>query len=215
MGRAYGLQIEDDFAEGIKVAWREANQAIVQYWYALENAAIKVVQTGESRVVDPCPEFGNAVRFDVSGSFLSVTLPSGRKIWYPYPELREVMMPWGSPKTMLTYKTQLESGQRAKSNVIKDDPTAFGSWRRISTYGGPLTENITQAVARDLLAHSILALENSGMSVVMHVHDEVVVEIESLDDYDNVMFCMLDAPEWAKGLPLAAEGWTGDRYGKA
>jgi len=88
-------------------------------------------------------------------------------------------------------------------------------WLRKKSYGGLLAENVTQAVARDLLAEAVIRLEEQGYPVVMHIHDEVVTEVQkdfgSLYEVKNVMSKI---PSWAQGLPISAEGWTGERFRK-
>jgi DNA polymerase len=90
------------------------------------------------------------------------------------------------------------------------------AWRREHTYGGKLTENVVQAIARDLMALALLRLEAAGYPVVMTVHDEAVVEVIDglFEPVERVEELMCKVPEWAAGLPVAAEGWTGERYGK-
>ena len=88
-------------------------------------------------------------------------------------------------------------------------------WGVLETYGGKLAENITQAVARDCLAEAVERLEAAGYRVVFHVHDEVVVEAPAEEaDLERVAQIMHQAPEWAKGLPLNAEGWVNEFYKK-
>lgn len=206
MANGYGVKVSDDQAESIKQAWREAHPNIVRFWYDLENGANYAVETGEWVRVGP-------IQFRKKGSFLWCRLPSGRMLCYPYPELRTVITPWGAEKLTLTYMAVVAD---PKTKVL-EDPHAFGSWKRVSTYGGSLAENVTQAVARDLLAHSLITLEDLGFPVVMHVHDEIVVEIESSCEsgtLSKIEALMSQAPAWAQGLPLAAEGWRGNRYRK-
>lgn len=208
MARAYGVTVDDGAAEQIKTAWRESHPRIVSYWYDLEAAAIEAVTTG---AVVRAGAKGREVAYRKAGSFLWCRLPSGRVICYPYPEIREVETPWGSAKDAVTYMTQVTNSKTVP------DPNAAGKWQRVSVYGGSLAENVTQAVARDLLAEAMLRLEAAGYRVVFHVHDEVVVEVPSsapataLREVESIM---ATCPHWAKGLPLAAEGWRGPRYRK-
>ncbi len=211
MAKNYGIKVPDAQANEIKTAWRIAHPAIVSYWYALENAAIQCLTSGEAVKVGPA---GRQVAFKKSGSFLWCRLPSGRVLCYPYPELREVETPWGDMKEALTYMTMVDPARKLK---ILDDPSSSGSWKRVSTYSGKLAENLTQAVARDLLAEALKRLDTAGYATSMHCHDEVVVEVDS-----SAPECILKTiedlvavvPEWAAGLPLAAEGWRGKRYRK-
>jgi DNA polymerase len=213
MARNYNVKVPDVEADEIKVAWRAAHPRIVQYWYDLENAAMRALtQGGKHSAGAP----GRQVTYLKNGSFLWCRLPSGRVLCYPYPEIRVVTTPWGDEKEALTYMTELDSTQR-KSTKVLDDPNANGAWQRISTYGGSLAENVTQAVARDLLAFSLQTLEANGFKVVIHVHDEAVVEITTSCDCDTlrrIETLTAEAPAWAAGLPTKAKGWRAQRYRK-
>ena len=148
----------------------------------------------------------------MKGSFLWCRLPSGRLLCYPYPEIRSLETPWGE-KDSLSYMTVVSN---VKAKVL-DDPASSGTWKRVATYGGSLAENVTQAVARDLLAEAMTRLEASGHKIVMHIHDEAVAEIACESDtstLSKIEALMAVVPSWATGLPLAAEGWRGPRYRK-
>jgi DNA polymerase len=194
MARGYNVRVGDAEAEAIKLAWREAHPKTVQWWWDLERAALEAVAH------PGVPTTAGPVSFKVKGSFLFCRLPSGRLLTYPYPKLRARETPWGEVKEQLHYK-HVDS--------------LSNKWEETHTYGGKLAENITQAVARDVLAAAILRVESHGYPVVLHVHDEIVSERPTGDgDSDVFQKLMAEPPEWAKGLPIAVEGWRGKRYRK-
>lgn len=210
MARGYNVKVPDSQAEEIKTNWRAAHPHIVRYWYDVEGAALDAMTSGGTCKAGK----GNrAVAFKKSGSFLWCRLPSGRVLCYPYPEIREIDTPWGEKKDALTYMASVAD---SKGKVLPD-PAAEGKWQRVSTYGGSLVENITQAVARDLLAEAMLRLDDYGYQIVMHVHDEIVVEIPEAAPVGSLKLIeslMARVPTWAEGLPVAAEGWRAKRYRK-
>lgn len=193
MAHTYGVKVSDIEAEQIKQAWRAAHPNIQRYWWDLESAVIRAVET-------PGVVFRvRNVAFAVRGSFLWCQLPSGRRLCYPYPKLQDKDTPWGDVKAQLVYKTV-------------DDRTR--QWGETSTYGGKLAENITQAVARDILVHSMHQLEMHGWDIVLHVHDEIVAEDEPNRELGDYLALMSTRPSWAQDLPVAVEGWSGSRYRK-
>jgi len=211
MAKNYGIKVKDAEAEEIKKAWRVAHPNIVQYWHDVEDAAIRALTTGETTQAGDAPRH---VNFKKAGSFLWCKLPSGRVLCYPYPELRIVTTPWGAEKEALTYMTVVDPARKLK---ILEDANASGSWKRISTYGGSLAENVTQAVARDLLRDAMFRLDDAGYPINMHVHDEAVVEIPETaapNELKKVEAIMAEVPTWAAGLPMAVEGWRARRYQK-
>ena len=212
MAKVYNVKVPDAEAEQIKVAWRKAHPRIVAYWGELE-AALYTLTSGRPMTVGLGYGPGRSVTFKKAGSFLWCQLPSKRVLCYPYPEIREVTTPWGEDKDALTYMTVV-SNVKAK---ILPDPASSGTWKRISTYGGSICENVVQAVARDILADALLRFEQHGAKIVMHCHDEIVVEVDHDAPEDTVKkfeTLMTVTPSWAIGLPLAAEGWRGRRYRK-
>ena len=198
MAKGYGVKVGDEKADQIKVAWRKAHPKIVRYWYDLDDAALNAVdQPGKVFAVGPT---GRAVAFKVVGSFLVCQLPSKRKIYYPYPTVRDVETPWGETRRSVHFYT-----------------TVGTSWILTNGYGGLWAENVTQAASACLLRGAIMRLEEAGYGVVFHAHDEVVVEVPEtapLSTEKEIEELMAVVPEWATDLPLAAEGWRGRRYRK-
>jgi DNA polymerase len=211
MAKTYYVKVADEMADEIKTKWRTAHPTIVAFWYALENAAFAAV-LDDTRV-----HVAGPIVFHKSGSFLRCKLPSGRLMYYPYPKLIEVETPWGDMKEAVTYMAVVDQSAAKKEKIIPD-PFAEGRWQRVSTYGGKLAENVTQAVARDLLADAMICCESVGLPVVMHVHDEIVSETPSSGRAglgpQELGAAMARVPKWATGLPVAVETWFGKRYRK-
>lgn len=206
MGGAAVELMDDDEINVIKDAWRDAHPNIRQFWFDMEDAAVRAVQS--KGVTTTCGK----VKFKHAGSWLFMRLPSGRLLAYPYPEVREFDTPWGDPKEGLTYFSTIDPSKKAK--VIDDDRNGT-SWARIKTYGGMLVENATQAVARDIMADAMPRLEAAGYKILLTVHDEVVTEVPdnhgSVEEMETIMSTL---PEWAAGCPVAAEGFEAKRYRK-
>lgn len=191
---ALRMGIAEEELPGIVQKWRRANQNIVAYWADVEAAATAAIQGHGDITVGYV-----TVRMDTrqGRAFLVIDLPSGRSLYYADPG--QAVNRFG--RTGLVYQ-----GVNDKNK-----------WGPVDTYGGKLTENITQAVARDILAEAIERLEAAGYQVVFHVHDEVVVEVSTDNpekDLAAVKDIMGQSLPWAPGLPLAADGWVGDFYTK-
>ena len=192
---ALKMGIPEEDLPDIVTRWRDANKMIVDLWYSLESAAVSVIQTGAPagvRALILAREFDIEHNLD----FLTITLPSKRKLYYARPELGANQ--WGRPSILY----------RGVNQTTKQ-------WTQLETYGGKLVENVVQAIARDCLAAAIEHLEEAGFPVVFHVHDEVVIDCpESKADLDAVVQIMTQPIPWAVDLPLNADGWVGDFFKK-
>ena len=189
-----GIEISGELAQVTVDTYREKFYPVKQLWYAQEEAACAAVAYpgGAHRA--------GKIRWQVEDRFLYCTLPSGRRLAFPDPEIRERSTPWGDVKPSLTYKS---------INAITH------KWERQASYGGLLVENIVQAASRDVLAEAMLRVERSGTyQVVLSVHDEVIAESRdgNLDQFNALI---TRCPRWASGCPVAADSWTGERYKKA
>jgi DNA polymerase bacteriophage-type len=178
-----------------KTFWRIANPKIVEFWADLEASAIAAVQAPGLK----CITARKNIQFLKTGSFLFCKLPSGGTLSYPYPQVETKTTPWKSTKQALTY--------------MSEDTNHH--WTRFTTYGGSISENVTQSFARDLLADAMLRLENSGFKVVCHTHDECVCESDiGSQGLDEMRDVMSEVPVWAEGLPIASTGFVAKRYRK-
>lgn len=204
MAKVYGIEVSDERADELKNAWRDAHPNTKELWYDVEQAAIAAVR---KRGITTR---AGKLKFKVQGSFLFMQLPSGRMLTYPYPEVRKITTPWGAEKNALTYKTVINPSNVKR--VIKE-PSGSSNWARISTYGGSLVENATQAVARDVMAEAMLRVEAAGYPVVLTVHDEIVSETKH-GDVEEFQALMEMSPVWATGFPITAKAWSGPRYKK-
>jgi DNA polymerase bacteriophage-type len=194
MAAGYGITVPEDEAEKIKAAWRAANPNIVQFWWALDSAARTVLSGGGKVTVG---------RLQVAkwGPHMAIQLPSGRLLVYRHARL--------APST----------DRPGDMEIVYEGLNQYTrKWETIRTYGGKLAENVTQAVARDLMANAMLEAEAAGLRVVLTVHDELLATAPEADAdaaLGTLLHIMRDVPPgWAGGLPMGADGWTGDRYRK-
>lgn len=170
--------------------WRGANPHIVQYWWDLQDAAIKTVQDHEERRVQK-------VLFQYSSGTLWIVLPSGRKLAFLKPRIQ--------PNRFGHMSLTFEGTGGTDSG---------GKWGRQEIYGGKICENITQAIARDLLVEAMLRLERKGFDIVAHVHDEVIIESPiGHHTVDEVCSIMSENPSWCDA-PISAAGYRGSYYFK-
>lgn len=192
---ALNMGLTEDELPDIVRRWRGSNKRIVDLWYGLENAALDVMRTGQ-----PVGIRGLILTREIDSfnkqDFLIITLPSGRKLFYARPFL-----------------SQNEFGKEALYYHGVNQKTR--KWEVVPTYGGKLVENVTQAIARDCLAESLSRLDACGYQTVMHIHDEVVLDVPvSAADIDTVSAIMGQPISWAPGLPLRAEGFETQFYKK-
>lgn len=174
--------------------WRKKNPSIVKLWYEVNEAAIRAVKTHKPVILTA---FRN-LKFDFNGEVLTIELPSGRKLFY-------------QQATIATNRFGQESVKyKGLDQVTK-------KWWWVDSYGGKFVENIVQAIARDLLAYSMQQLDKAGFSLVMHVHDEAVAEVDKTKGEELLeQMCDIMGTEvpWALGLPLKADGYITDFYKK-
>jgi DNA polymerase len=172
--------------DSIKKMWRTANRYTEKFWADCENAA-RTLLTEEAAAVDV-----GRVKFIKSGRWMLVRLPSGRCICYA--------------------GAHIKNG----SVVYRGIDQYTRKWSDISTYGGKLAENITQAVSRDILVHGMIGAEDAGYAVVLSVHDELITETPDAKMYkaEKLSEIMATPPPWADGLPLDAKGLESYRYRK-
>jgi DNA polymerase len=191
---ALKMGIPEEDLPDIVARWRDANKRIRDLWYKMDAAAVQVIQqggaVGVSKVI-VSREFDLTRRADC----LTITLPSGRKLYYVDPQLG--INRWDKPS--ISYM-----GVNDKNK-----------WGRVETYGGKLVENVVQAIARDCLAQAIEHLEAAGLPVIFHIHDEVVIDCPpDAATLDDVVKIMTRPIPWAQDLPLGADGWVGKFFKK-
>ena len=190
--------LSDDEVQEIVNRWRSTNPKIRNMWYDFDSAAAEVIVNGGTVRVRDCVL---AREYDClrGTTCMTITLPSGRKLYYIDPAVGENR--WGG--SSLSYMGMDQTTKK---------------WKRIETYGGKLVENCVQAIARDCLAQAIEHLEAAGLPVVFHVHDEVVIDVAPFgtdkERLDTVVGIMTTPIPWAQGLPLGADGWVGQFFKK-
>ena len=174
--------------------WRRASPNIVSFWYDVEGAAMRAMETRKPVTL---VQYRGLV-FHYNGEVLRIKLPSGRCLYYWEPKF---------------YDNKF--GRKAIKYWVKNQET--NKWQYTGTYGGKLGENIVQAAARDLLAFAMLNLERAGFEVQFHVHDEPVTEEDEVSAEDRLRdMCeiMVIPPDWAPDIPLKAAGFTTPFYQK-
>lgn len=224
MGGARLGMTEEEEADTVKM-WRNANPGIVAFWGLVEKAAKECIVYKTTRKVET-PH--TCVTFRMEDSTMTIELPSGRKICYPNAELHF------DNEWACTGQTAAQAATDS-SFIKKEKPAlhperhymdkgasirfmgtnqATRKWEWIETWGGKLTENIVQAVARDCLAETMTNCMDAGFPVVFHIHDELVMEVSSEDKLKEIQDIFAIVPKWADKLPLRGAGYTGNYYYK-
>lgn len=207
-----GANLTDEELKQIVDDWRKASPNIVRLWYQLEQAAMDAIRTGQAvgthglffryESAETAPTFAEGIGRQMPAGaprteglrFLTIQLPSGRKLFY--------CNPFFAPN-------------RFGNDSIHYYGVNTGNWCELETYGGKLTENVVQAIARDCLAFALKNIEDAGYRIVMHIHDEVILDVPAeRADLDAVCRIMCQTPPWAEGLLLNADGFVGNYYKK-
>lgn len=183
-------EIPEEDMPGLVSSWRAANAHITKFWWDCDKAAKKAI-TERTTV---CMQFG--IKFIYDPGVLFIQLPSGRKLSYIRPKIEDGN--YGKP--IITYEGMEQTSKQ---------------WTTLDTYGPKLVENIVQAVARDCLAEAMFKVDKAGYPIVMHVHDEIIMDVpKGFGDMEEVNKIFGESIEWAPGLPLKAEGYETDYYKK-
>lgn len=208
-GQAYGIELTEETANMLVKTYRESYKEVVNLWRGLEDAAIHAVEH-KTKTTFRDVSFERVV--DDSGTWLTMILPNGRRLWYRSPGLQEVTIPYKDKETgedkVFTKDALFYYGKDAKHQ---------GRWGKIFTYGGMLTENAVQAIARDIMVAAMRRVEKAGFEIILSVHDELICEkdddgVDRLDQFVDLMKGPNDL--WFQHCPVSAEGWSGYRYKK-
>lgn len=192
---ALDMGLHEDELPDIVTRWRSSNSNIQKLWRDFNNTAIDVIRHGGVKQARYCIF---ALERTESGYYFTITLPSGRKLYYINPRIG--VNKFGS------------------ESIVYQGVNDKNKFEDIETYGGKLVENCVQAIARDCLAEAIERLEAAGYPIVFHIHDEVVIDMKPVAEPELLLkdvIRIMSAPiSWAPGLPLAADGWTGGYFKK-
>lgn len=181
----YGQEIPFELAERAVKTYRSAYAEIPKFWYLVE-------RTAKNAILNPGKTYhAYNIYMKSNKKYLKIRLPSGRILYYVDPVITEGDLEY------MGWVSQIQK------------------WQKIYTYGGKLVENITQGVARDILANALVNLRDTDYNVILHVHDEIVTEVDSnKGNVDEFVKLITDVPAWADGCPIKAEGWAKKYYCK-
>ena len=180
------MGLSEDELQSIVDSWREANPNIVSLWWDIDSVVKRVVKTRSKE------EYKNLV-ISYEKGILFIELPSKRRLAYP--------------------KAKIGMNRFGGESVVYEGVVVGNKWDKIESYGGKFVENIVQAIARDILAEAMMRLEKKGFNIVMHIHDEVVIESDS-SSVEEINEIMSIVPCWATGLILDADGFESEFYKK-
>lgn len=180
------MGLSEDELQSIVDSWREANPNIVNLWWDIDSVVKRVVKTRSKE------EYKNLIISNEKG-ILFIQLPSKRRLAYP--------------------KAKIGMNRFGGESIVYEGIVVGNKWDKIESYGGKFVENIVQAIARDILAEAMMRLEKKGFNIVMHIHDEVVIEsdLSSVEEINKIMSLV---PSWAPGLILDADGFESEFYKK-
>jgi DNA polymerase len=191
----YGMDVSDELAARVVATYREKYWRVRDMWQEQQEAAMEAVLHRGRRVR------AGRVRWFVAGDYLYCELPSGRRLAYPEPRVMDWPTSWGQDKMAMTF-TGINPYSR--------------QWQRRAAYGGLLVENITQACARDLMAHAMMQCDAQGTyELVLSVHDELISETDiGVGSVQEFLTLLTKPPVWALDCPIEAEGFCCTRYKK-
>ena len=197
--------------ESFKLGWRSGHRAIATYWKELDWAVREAISN--PGVTFDCGK----VRIRRDGAWLRIVLPSGRALCYPSPQLAPEKRKKDDTEAVGLEALENEEAPAGRTKITYMGVNQYSrKWSRIDTYGGKIFENICQAVARDVMAHNMPAIEAAGYRILLTVHDEVICEAPDTDEFSAEGLAALLAanPPWALDMPLAAAGFEATRYKK-
>lgn len=196
-----GVAMTDDEAERAKSLWRDTYHEVPTFWYALSDAVMNVIRDKKPREIGP-------IRLAYEKPMLRIYLPSGRALSYVRPRIEQKRKPWVDENT----------GKPAIGPTIVYDGVHQNTkqWVALTTHPGKLTENVVQAIARDLLAQGLKNADAMNFEIVGHVHDEIIALVSTYGalGLPQLKEAMLDVPTWATHLPIQAEGYESEFYRK-
>lgn len=184
---AVQMGIDESELQPLVDTWRRANTKIVRFWYAVDSAVKECIKERHDTKT-------HGISFSLQSGILFITLPSGRRLAYVKPRIGE--------------------NRFGGESVTYEGISGAKKWERLESYGAKFVENIVQATARDILAEAMLRLNTSGFDIVMHIHDETVIEAAPETSLDEICRVMGQTPAWADGLILRADGYVCDFYRK-
>ena len=180
------MGLSEDELQSIVDSWREANPNIVSLWWDIDSVVKRVVKTRTK-------EKYKSLVISYEKGILFIQLPSKRRLAYP--------------------KAKIGMNRFGGESIVYEGIVVGNKWDKIESYGGKFVENIVQAIARDILAEAMMRIEKKGFNIVMHIHDEVVIESDS-SSIEEINEIMSAVPEWAPGLILDADGFESEFYKK-